>query len=136
MGPNLVTPPTTAPKVIVPVPAVRVSVSAPGAAASTVPLKRILPLPAELLSVGVPVNVTGLPKSISPFVVVISAPKETAPPPLCMKEPPIEAVAAGGNVKAPVLVILKGPKSVVVIGRLKLNVLPLRIMPALPLVVS
>jgi hypothetical protein len=135
MGPSLVTPPTTPPKVMVPVPAVRVSVSTPAVVALTVLLKRMLPPPAELLSVGVPVNVTGLPKSISPFVVVILAPRETSPPPLCKNEPPIVAVAAAGNAKAPVLVILKGPAFDVVIGALKLNVVPLRIMPVLPLVV-
>src|SRR4051812_11863803 len=102
MGPSLATPPTTPPKVIVPVPAVRVSGSTPAVVALTVLLKRTSPPPAELLIVGVAVNVTGLQKVMSPLVVVILAPKETVPPPLCIKEPPIAAVAAVGNVKVPV----------------------------------
>ena len=135
IAPTAVVFPTAPVKVTFPVPAVKLSGWAPAIVPSMVELNvMFLFVPLELNAL-VAVKVTALLNEISPLAVVMAAPVETFPAPSWEKDPPM-LNAALGNANRPLLVNKSDPLFVVVTVLPKEMVEPLRIIPALPLVLT
>ena len=104
--------PTFPPRVVFPVPLLRVKLKAPW----TVWLRVISPAPVPVLSETLPPKVMGLANEIFAFAVVIDPARETLPVPFWVKAPAKLIAPAAVLVNVPLFVIVKGPPPVVVIA--------------------